>query len=236
VVRFSVGTMVQGFDHARRHGAHVLSMSMGGISSRALVDAVNLAYDAGMVMVTAAGNNFAGWPMPRTIVFPARYRCLLRVMADGRALTSGTMQGSHGPPSKMATALAPYAQRPVGANGWRSSTWTARQRSPTRRCRRGRAVAGRALRRVSRYPEPWMRVEAVRRALRHRRGRCRMTARSFETIGQASPGRVRSPAPPLHGTPTLPARRWWLDMFTGGGVSLCARGTLAVAGRDVGPS
>ena len=35
-------------------GAHVLSMSMGGLSSQALVDAVNLAYDSGVVMVTAA--------------------------------------------------------------------------------------------------------------------------------------------------------------------------------------
>ena len=57
VVRFTTGTMVQGFDHAHTTGAHVLAMSMGGVSSQALVDAVNVAYDAGLVMVTAAGNN-----------------------------------------------------------------------------------------------------------------------------------------------------------------------------------
>ena len=49
VVRFTTSTMVQGFDYAREHGAHVLSMSMGGLSSQALVDAVNLAYEAGVV-------------------------------------------------------------------------------------------------------------------------------------------------------------------------------------------
>src|SRR5579864_8863232 len=53
VVRFTTGAMVQGFEHARATGAHVLSMSMGGVSSQALVDAVNLGYDAGIVMVTA---------------------------------------------------------------------------------------------------------------------------------------------------------------------------------------
>ena len=108
VVRFTTSTMVQGFDHARQSGAHVLSMSMGGLTSAALVDAINLAYDAGMVLVTAAGNNFAGAPMPTSIVFPARYRRVLAacgVMADGRAyagLSLGTMQGSYGPASKMA--------------------------------------------------------------------------------------------------------------------------------------
>ena len=70
VVRFFTGTMVQGFDYARKKDAHVLSMSMGGLSSRALVDAVNLAYDAGMVMVTAAGNNIAGAPTPKRSSFP----------------------------------------------------------------------------------------------------------------------------------------------------------------------
>ena len=58
VVRFSTSTMVQGFDYARAKGAHVLSMSMGGLSSSALVDAINLAYDNGVVMVTAARQQF----------------------------------------------------------------------------------------------------------------------------------------------------------------------------------
>ena len=103
VVRFTTSTMVQGFDYARAKGAHVLSMSMGGLSSSALVDAINLAYDNGVVMVTAAGNNFAVVPMPKSIVFPARYQRVLAacgVMADGRAyagLSSGTMQGNYGP-------------------------------------------------------------------------------------------------------------------------------------------
>jgi subtilisin family serine protease len=57
VVRFTTGTLVEGFNYAREKGAHVLSMSMGGLSSQALVDAINLAYDAGLVMVTAPKMN-----------------------------------------------------------------------------------------------------------------------------------------------------------------------------------
>jgi len=104
VVRFTVDTMVQGFDYARAKGAHVLSMSMGGVASQALVDAVNLAYDSGVVMVTAAGNNYAWLPSPKSIVFPARLKRVLAacgVMADGHAyadLDAGTMQGNYGPP------------------------------------------------------------------------------------------------------------------------------------------
>src|SRR5262249_36614361 len=111
VVRLTTSTMVKGIEHARANNAHVLSMSMGGLSSQALVDAINLAYDDGLVMVTAAGNNFASYPMPRSIVFPARYRRVLAacgVMADGRpyaGLGFGTMQGNYGPDSKMQTAL-----------------------------------------------------------------------------------------------------------------------------------
>ena len=37
-------------------------MSMGGLPSSAWADAVNLAYDAGVVLVCAAGNSYAGLP------------------------------------------------------------------------------------------------------------------------------------------------------------------------------
>jgi subtilisin family serine protease len=41
---------------------HVVSMSMGGVPSKLWADAVNAAYDAGITIVTAAGNNFNGLP------------------------------------------------------------------------------------------------------------------------------------------------------------------------------
>ena len=176
VVRFTTSTMVQGIEHALLNKAQVLSMSMGGIASAALADAVNKAYEAGLTMVTAAGNNVGGLPI-RSVVYPARMRRVIAatgVMADGRAyfdLTDKALQGCWGPDAKMATALAgwtpniPWAEFGCGASlrlngeGTSSATpqvaaaaalWIAlHQDDPVYRG----------------YPQGWMRVEAVRHAL-----------------------------------------------------------------------
>lgn len=92
----------------------IVSMSMGGVASKAWADVVNRAYDAGIVMVTAAGNNFPG--TPQSIVYPARFGRVIAacgVMADGRPyiranVPFGKMAGNYGPTSKMDTALAAY--------------------------------------------------------------------------------------------------------------------------------
>ena len=239
VARLSTSTMVQGFDYARSQGAHVLSMSMGGVSSQALVDAVNLAYEAGIVMVTAAGNNYASLPMPRSIVFPARYKRVLAacgVMADGRAyagLTFGTMQGNYGPPSKMKTALAaytpnvPWAQidcaKIVDMDGAGTSAATPQIAA---------AVALWLAQHwpvVSAYSKPWMRVEAVRRALFDSadHSTSKMDAQeTFEKLGQgvlrADKALLHQPLGEAELTELPPAKSsWsWLDLLFGGGVSL----------------
>lgn len=160
---------------------HVMSMSMGGVASQAWADAVNKAYDAGIVYVCAAGNNFSaglfGLPT-RFIVYPARFRRVIAacgVMADAKpyfGLPFGTMQGNWGPASKMATALSaftpniPWAERGcadiVDMDGQGTSAATPQIA----------AVAALYLQRhgtdifnPAKYPEPWMRVEAVRHAL-----------------------------------------------------------------------
>ena len=239
VLRLWTSTMVQGFDYARAKGAHVLSMSMGGLSSQALVDAINLAYDAGLVMVTAAGNNFAKTPMPRTIVFPARYQRVLAacgVMADGRAyadLSFGTMQGNYGPASKMKTALGAYTpnvpwaqidcEKIVDMDGagtsaatpqiaaaaalWLAQHWTA----------------------VSGYSKPWMRIEAVRRALFDSADHVTPKMGAEETLEKLGRGVLRAdkallqrPLAESELVESLPAKpSWsWLDLLLGGGVSL----------------
>jgi subtilisin family serine protease len=90
--------------------ADVLSMSMGGVASSAWADVVNEAYEAGLVMVTAAGNNFGA---PKSIIFPARFGRVIAacgIMANGKPydLPMGTMSGNHGPRSKMKTAISAY--------------------------------------------------------------------------------------------------------------------------------
>src|SRR5262249_4195257 len=92
----------------------VLSMSMGGLASKAWAEVVNRAYDAGIVMVTAAGNNYPF--TPQSIVYPARFRRVIAacgIMADGKPYIRDhvpitEMAGNYGPASKMDTALAAY--------------------------------------------------------------------------------------------------------------------------------
>jgi hypothetical protein len=92
---------------------HVISMSMGGLASRAWADAVNALYDLGVVIVTAAGNNFGNLPT-RHIVYPARFN---RVIAACGIMANFTpyadlpltqMAGNYGPQQKMRTAMAAF--------------------------------------------------------------------------------------------------------------------------------
>ncbi|MFN7175975.1 MAG: S8 family serine peptidase, partial [Thermaurantiacus sp.] len=179
VVRFTTSSLVRGFGHALAQGADVLSMSMGGLASGALADVVNSCYEAGLVMVTAAGNNFGGLPA-RSIVYPARYARVVAacgIMADTRPYASkpagplslATMAGCYGPEAKMATALAgftpniPWARigcpdRVDEDGGGTSSATPQVAAAAALFIAKHRAALGR-------LPEPWMRGEAVRQAL-----------------------------------------------------------------------
>ncbi|RWY75281.1 S8 family serine peptidase [Rhizobium sp. WSM1325] len=247
VVRFSTSTIVQGFEYARQQGAHVLSMSMGGLSSAALVDAVNLAYEHGVVMVTAAGNNYAGILSPKSIVFPARYQRVLAacgVMSDGRSysgLEFKTMQGNYGPDSKMGTALGaftpnvPWAEidcgKIVDMDGAGTSAATPQ------------IAAAAALwlaehwDTVKNYAQPWMRVEAVRHALFSKalKSTAKMNAReTFEKIGQgvlqaeAALAVLPLAASKLKKLPSATDSWSWLNLLIGGGVSLAPSGPEAL--------
>ena len=113
VIKFYTSSIARGIAYARSLGADVLSMSMGGLASALWAEEVNLAYEAGVVLVTAAGNNFARLPT-RFVVFPARFQRVLAacgVMGDGSPYYDRpplVMQGNHGPSRKMQTALSAY--------------------------------------------------------------------------------------------------------------------------------
>jgi subtilisin family serine protease len=157
---------------------HVMSMSMGGVASQAWADAVNKAYEAGIVYVAAAGNNFsAGWfGFPtRFIVYPARFRRVIAacgVMADKKpyfGLSFGTMQGNWGPASKMATALSaftpnmPWAE--IGCAGIVDMDGQGTSSATPQIAAAAALYFQTYAAELAEYPEAWMRVEAVRNAL-----------------------------------------------------------------------
>lgn len=160
---------------------HVLSMSMGGVASQAWADAVNLAYERGVVIVTAAGNNkstgLGGFPTSSSI-YPARFERVLSacgVMGNNKpyyGLSIGTMQGNWGPKSKDATSLAAFTPNTIWAR--RSNDQIvdmdgAGTSSATPQIAGAAALYlqkhGATLFDSTKYPQSWMRVEAVRAAL-----------------------------------------------------------------------
>jgi hypothetical protein len=183
----------------------VITMSMGGLASQAWADAVNVLYDLGVFIVTAAGNNYGNLPT-RNIVYPARFKRVVAacgVMADGRPyadLPIELMAGNYGPPNKMATAVsaftpnAPWARlgcrKIVDHNGSGTSSATPQ------------IAAAAALwiqkfkREWEKYPEGWMRVEAVRDALfgTARLDRNELSERLGRGVIQANAALSRQPA------------------------------------------
>lgn len=113
VVLLYTSAFARALRYAVDAGCDVVAMSMGGLPARAWREEVERAYQAGVCVVSAAGNNFTNLPT-RHLVYPARYGCVMAacgVMADGQpyhGLPPGTMQGNYGPRSVMGTALSAY--------------------------------------------------------------------------------------------------------------------------------
>lgn len=126
VVIFNDHNFCDAVDYAIEKGCEVISMSFAGKPSKKMAKAVNKAYEAGIVMVTAASNCWykgAGAVLPKCVLFPAAFE---RVIAATGAMynhkpydvnfiqearfniTTKYMQGSWGPPSRMTRALAGY--------------------------------------------------------------------------------------------------------------------------------
>src|SRR5581483_6205529 len=180
VVLFLNSAIARAFDYVHQLCAspdtqvHVITMSMGGVASQAWAEAVNALYDAGVFIATAAGNNYGNLPT-HNIVFPARFRRVVAacgVMADGAAyanLDLSLMAGNYGPPSKMDTAMAAFTPNVPWARigcpdivnydgaGTSSATPQVAAAAATWIQRHKADLAA--------YPEPWMRVEATRKAL-----------------------------------------------------------------------
>ena len=126
VVIWNTDSFCKAIDYAISQGCEVVSMSMAGKADKDLAAAVNRAYEAGVVIVSAAGNNWyrgTGAILPKCVLYPAAFERVLAAtgaMYDHKPYNKpflnrsrfkiGTkfMQGSYGPASKMKYALAAY--------------------------------------------------------------------------------------------------------------------------------
>jgi hypothetical protein len=168
VIHVATRAMALGILHCVHRGAQVISISMGGLPSRLWADAVNHAYERGVVICAAAGNHFPLGGLLRTpasVVYPARFRRVLAVAGITHRLKryrfNDRMSGNDGPEVDLCAptpdvlwALPPKDYRP----GRGTSTATPQ-------------VAGAAALWLSYYRQaledfsPIERVEACRRAL-----------------------------------------------------------------------
>ena len=151
---------------------HVVSMSMGGAPSKSWADAVNAAYEAGIVLVTAAGNNFNGLPTQH-VIYPARFGRVIAaagVTHDLRPYYSsklGEMKGCYGPERHMSKALSAFTPNTPWASGSGSTIKFsgAGTSSATPQVAAAAAIYYRKHHAELDRLQPWQRVEAIRYAL-----------------------------------------------------------------------
>lgn len=125
---FNANDVARGIEYAVDYGCEVITMSMAGYPTRQVAKAVNMAYEKGVVVVTAAGNNFVkglGKLSPKAVLYPARFDRVIaatgacydhapydmdasRDLMKARSEGGEFMQGSWGPEKAMDRAVAAY--------------------------------------------------------------------------------------------------------------------------------
>lgn len=117
----------EALSYAIETGCEVVTMSMAGKPSNRMARAVNKAYEAGIVIVSAASNCWykgTGNLLPKCVMYPAAFERVIAATGamynhqpydvdflqpgSERAISTQYMQGSWGPASRMTKALAAY--------------------------------------------------------------------------------------------------------------------------------
>src|SRR5690606_18297700 len=167
---------------------HVVSMSMGGAPSKAWADAVNAAYEAGITIVTAAGNHFNGLPT-KHVIYPARFERVIAacgITYDLKPYTHnkiGEMQGCSGPERHMDKAMAAFTPNTPWASGNKNriSFAGAGTSSATPQVAAAAAIYYRKYHKELDVLQPWQRVEAIRYALYKSAGKNGIPAGSYKS-------------------------------------------------------
>jgi hypothetical protein len=171
VVLFYTSVLAQAFRYAVEQQCDVVTLSMGGLPSRAWNDAVNEAYEAGLCIAAASGNNLGGAPT-RHVVYPARYHRVIAacgVMANRMPyddLAKTVLEGNWGPQSCMTAALAAYTPNvPWPVFGCRTTVRMNGEGTSSATPQVAAAVGLWFEKYKSVLPRDWRRIEAVRYAL-----------------------------------------------------------------------
>lgn len=153
------------------HPVHVVSMSMGGAPSKAWAKAVNAAYNAGITVVTAAGNNFNGLPTQH-VIYPARFGRVIAACGVTYDLKPyftqkvGEMRGCYGPDRHMDKALGAFTPNtPWATKSGKICFSGAGTSSATPQVAAAAAIYYRKYHAELDSLLPWQRVEAIRYAL-----------------------------------------------------------------------
>lgn len=98
VPQFEVSDLIEAIDYARINGADIINMSLGAFTtSSSLESAINRAYEAGIAVIAAAGNNAISTTSKKAI--PAAYPNVIGVMASDKTTTSQLASFSNYDPS-----------------------------------------------------------------------------------------------------------------------------------------
>jgi len=151
---------------------HVVSMSMGGAPTKIWAEAVNAAFDAGIVLVTASGNNFNGLPTQH-VVYPGRFGRVIAAcgvthdLKPYHSTKAAEMEGCYGPERHMMKALSAFTPNTPWASGNKSTIKFsgAGTSSATPQIAAAAAIYYRKYHAELDRLQPWQRVEAIRNAL-----------------------------------------------------------------------